>query len=39
MVQLSVNQEIMVWYNQKFHSNIIQLPLARVEENGKDKDN
>lgn len=36
MVQLSVNQEIMVWYNEKFSSNIMQLPLPRVEENGKE---
>lgn len=33
MVQLSVNKNVMVWYNEKFHSNFVQLPLSKVKGN------
>lgn len=39
MIQLSVNHNVMVWYNEKFHSNIIQLPLSKVEVKTKKEDN
>lgn len=39
MIQLSVNDKIMIWFNEKFHSNLIQLPLTKNQTKNEDKNN